>query len=336
MALSLPMRSQLVAGFVRYVRARGGDADGLIRDCGLAADVETMAEVEWTLGELHTFLERAERASGDPFLGVHVAAEWRQGDYGVLEYACRSAATVGGALQRLSRYASLINDLIRVTVEVRDGVVEVDHCIPEHPLCVGRHANEFFVATMIIRMRALCDDSLAPRRVWFAHPAPTDCRELAGLLGTETLAFDCGSNGFAIDRDILARPLATSDPSLLSILDELAEARLETSDAGLASVIVAVRRHVRDRLSEGLPGIGDTAQALKLSPRTLQRRLADANTSYQAVVDDLRQELGRAYVGNPAMPLAEIAFLLGYGDVSSFLRAFKRWTGTTPSSFRLG
>jgi AraC-like DNA-binding protein len=70
------------------------------------------------------------------------------------------------------------------------------------------------------------------------------------------------------------------------------------------------------------------------SARTLRRRLADADTSFQRVVDELRRELAASYLGDPGIKTAEVAFLLGFAEVSTFHRAFRRWTGTTPVAFR--
>lgn len=334
MGAALPMRSQLVAAFVSYVRARGGDTAALLRDSGLPTGAEATPEVSWTLEELYAFLERAEAACGDPFIGIHVAAAGRRGDYGVLEYVCRSAPTVEGGLRRLSRYASLINELIQVTLEIKGQVARLDHRIPGVPLCVGRHANEFFVAFVLGQLRDMCDCAVVARRAWFAHPEPANVGPLVELLGTSDLAFAREANGLELEAALLERPLSSADPSLLAILDELAEARLAKVDAALPSLVTAVRQAVRESLIDGIPPIGAVARTLGMSRRTLQRRLADDATTYHAVIDDLRHELARAYVGTPSLPLAEIAFLLGYSDVSAFVRAFKRWTGTTPGQLR--
>ena len=78
------------------------------------------------------------------------------------------------------------------------------------------------------------------------------------------------------------------------------------------------------------------AGALKMSPRSLQRHLGEEGVSFRALVEDARQELALEYVRDVRRPLGEIAFLLGYTELSPFLRAFKRWTGKTPSGFRAG
>ena len=76
------------------------------------------------------------------------------------------------------------------------------------------------------------------------------------------------------------------------------------------------------------------ASEMRMSPRTLQRRLTTEGTTFARVYETVREELARAYVADAKMPLTEIAFLLGYAELSAFLRAFKRWTGKTPSQFR--
>jgi AraC-like DNA-binding protein len=95
-----------------------------------------------------------------------------------------------------------------------------------------------------------------------------------------------------------------------------------------------VRHRISEKLALGAPAIADIAGALHMSPRTLQRRLADEGTSLNAIIDAVREEIARAKVLDRSLPLGEIAYLCGYSELSAFLRAFKRWTGKSPSDMR--
>jgi AraC-like DNA-binding protein len=328
------MRSQLVGPALAVVREAGGDADGLIRRFELSREAERAAEVVLPLDRLHAFFDEAERAAGDPFLGLHVAERIRRGAYGLLEFSCRSAPTVGEALRRIVRYMALCNELVEVTLEVGPREAIIEQKIVGQPLCVGRHANEFFVAMLLVQSRQLSGKPLAPSRAWFAHPAPRDPAPLESLIGTDRIEFDRERNGMALPRAVLETPLSTHDPALLELLDAQAEAALQLR-ASSSRFLGQVRQQVRDALREGVPPLEDAARALHLSPRTLQRRLADEGTSYNDLVDDVRQELARRWVKEAARPLGEVAFLLGYSELSAFLRAFKRWTGQAAGDFRV-
>src|SRR3954468_18388471 len=116
------MHSRIVGLVLTYVRSRGGDGDRLIREHGLPATADTDEEVVLPLPALHAFLDAAEREIKDPFLGIHIAAAYRRGIFGVMEYACRSAPTLREALDRIVRFRALMNDIVVVSFEERGGM----------------------------------------------------------------------------------------------------------------------------------------------------------------------------------------------------------------------
>lgn len=157
---------------------------------------------------------------------------------------------------------------------------------------------------------------------------------LVEVLGTDRLEFDRERNGIELPRAALAAPLSTHDPALLALLDRQAEAALALRGSS-SRFVGALRQRIRDRLRDGPPTLEEAARALAMSPRTLQRRLAeDEGTSWNVLVDEVRKELAVRWVEEGARPLGEIAFLLGYSELSAFLRALKRWTGRSASELR--
>ncbi len=327
------MRARIVGLVVAYVRKQGGDADALLRGFGLPHTTETDDEVVLSLTSLHAFLDAAEKAIDDPFLGLHVAIAYRRGAYGVMEYACRSSPTLRDALIRVVRFSKLMNDHVEVTLDEKDGAASIQQKIASHPLCVGRHANEFFVATLLDQARHLSGQPCIPLRAWFAHPKPKKLDELITALGTDVIAFDAEANGFSLPSSVLDLPILTHDPSLLGVLDNAAQKELAERPAA-PDFVAQVRRAVRERMRTETPTLENVASDLGMSARTLQRRLSGERTTFLRVHETVREELARAWVADPKMPLTEIAFLLGYAELSAFLRAFKRWTGQTPSQFR--
>ncbi len=331
------MRSQLVAPVLARVREAGADADALARRFGVPADAAGAAEVALPLPTLRALLEAAAEASADPFLGLHVAARMPRGAYGVLEYSCRSAPTVREALTRIVRYIALLNELVTISFEEQPGAGTgvIEQRIAGEPECVGRHGNEFFVATVLGGVRQLTGAPCLAERAWFAHAAPPDTSELEQFLGTSRLRWRAGGNGVALATEVLELPLLTSDPPLLSLLDRTAVQALAGRPAQ-SRLLGHVRQRIRDSLAEAPPTLEGVASGLKMSPRSLQRHLGEEGVSFRALVEDARQELALEYVRDVRRPLGEIAFLLGYTELSPFLRAFKRWTGKTPSGFRAG
>jgi AraC-like DNA-binding protein len=327
------MSVRLIGPTLARVRAAGGDADRLLRAFSLPATVETDAVAWLPLRVLRAFFEAAAEAAGDPDLGLHLVEELPHGRFGLLEYLCRSAPTVREAFRSVARYSALLNHVVRVTFEEHDGLGVVEGRIAGEPLCLGRHTNEHSVALLVLQTRRLAGADCVPLRAWFAHPRPSDTRELERLLGTSRLEFGREANGLALAKAVLDRPLATADSPLLELLDGQAQKALREGSGG-DGFVGAVRQHVREHLSPAPPSLGQTARAMRASARTLQRRLGDAGTTFLALVESVRRELALLHVPDEARPLAEVAFLLGYSDPRALLRAFVRWTGQTPSQFR--
>jgi AraC-like DNA-binding protein len=330
---TLQMRSPLVRPVLAYVRAKGGDADRLMRTHGLAPTAMTDPEAVLPLHDLHAFLDDAEAAIADPFIGIHVAAHFERGTYGILEYAWRSAPDILEALKRVARYITLFNDFVVISLQRRAGAALMEQRIPGFPRCVGRHANEFFVAAILLQARRLTGAPFVPSRVWFAHPAPPDTGELLRILGTDRVEFGRDANGMELAAPLLQLKIASADPELLALMDRFADREIEARIAP-TRFLGQLRETIRTSLRDGPPSLAKAARSMRASPRTLQRRLAEEGTSFHDLVESVREELARAHVAEATRPLGEIAFLLGYSELRPFLRAFRRWTKTTPSAYR--
>lgn len=332
-AAGLPMRSQLIGPALALVAERGGDVTALIRRFGLPPSVADDPEVVLPLATMRALLDAAAGEARTASLGLQLAAALPRGAYGVVEYTSRSAPTIREALVRIVRYIKLLNELVQIELEERDGMGIVEQWIPGEPSCVGRHGNEFFVAMLLLRARALAGAPCVPDRVWLAHAEPPDTAELHRVLGTPHLRFDAGRNGIALPSAVLDLPLVSSDPALLSLLERQAEQDIG-GQSSASRLVALVRRRIRDTLGETPPSLPAIAASLKMSPRTLQRHLGQEGTRFAELVEEIRRELALEYVRDRRRPLGEIAYVLGYAELSPFLRAFKRWTGKTPAELR--
>jgi AraC-like DNA-binding protein len=123
------------------------------------------------------------------------------------------------------------------------------------------------------------------------------------------------------------------DPALLGLLEHQARKALSGMPAS-----ETLQDRVRGRLAVGLPqgevSVEAIARALAISPRTLQRRLSDEQTSFQQVLDDVRREAAELHLRGSVLSIAEISFILGYSESAAFHRAFRRWNRITPQAFR--
>jgi AraC-like DNA-binding protein len=336
---SLMMRSQLVGPAVGFVREASGAAAAarLCAAFGLDEAVAARPEVVLPYEVLEDFLAEAARASGVRGFGLRLAERFPRGGYGVLEYACRTAPTARAALERIVRYVRLLNEVVSVSFEEARGEGRVEQRFPDG-VGVGRggasHVGEFFVATLLVGARALVDEACRPRRVWFRAREVADAAAWRALVGDGCeLQLARRGNGLALPAALLDQPVRGADPALLALLDRQAEQLLGGQPAA-GRTAELVRRRLVATFARGLPAVAEVAAELGMSARTLQRRLGDEGTSFAALLDGARHELALELVAENRHPLGEIAFRLGYAELSPFLRAFKRWTGKTPGALR--
>jgi AraC-like DNA-binding protein len=167
--------------------------------------------------------------------------------------------------------------------------------------------------------------------VRFAHCAPRDAREHERFFGAP-LRFATGENALVLPQALLDLPCRGTDRSLLSLLDRYAADRLAAPPT--ATFADRARATLSEELQAGHVTAHGLAARLEVSTRTLHRSLAAEGTSYRLLLAQLRLDIAARHLMDDRMSVAEIAFLVGFSELSAFHRAFKRWTGRTPAAFR--
>jgi AraC-like DNA-binding protein len=325
--------SHLVYSASDYLKRQGRDPEALARTVGLPVAATRSAGEEIALSHQIAFFDLAAETLGDPHFGLSVGQHRAQGTYGLVEFLVRSSSTMGEAFQRASRYFSVLNPSSVIRFEAKGAEVELTHAVPGAPGALGRHGNELTLASMTLISRELTGRDWSPLAVWFANQPGPDRARLESFFGTKQLGFDAPNNGFRFAASDLELELIRSDPALASFLELQAQEKaraLPSADDLVGQVEEAIRR----ALPDGAPSLERLALRMDLSARTLQRRLEERGARFADLLERIRQELAQKYVAEHDRPVTEIAFLLGYSDVTTFLRAFKRWTGKTPSELR--
>jgi AraC-like DNA-binding protein len=196
-----------------------------------------------------------------------------------------------------------------------------------------RHLHEYVLASVLTHTRTLTGLRVVPRAVWFLHARPRRVDALHRFFGTEEVDFGRAENGLLFDRAWMEARLTTADPRLLATAEQLADSALRAR-APAEDFTTTVAARIEEALGSGA-GVEDIAARLHMSKRTLQRRLEEGGLSFQELVDRVRAEKARALVRDEQLELADVAFRLGFSDVSSFSRSFRRWTGISPGRYRL-
>jgi AraC-like DNA-binding protein len=316
--------SAIVVGLV----AAGVDADAVFTRAGIPLAELGDPERRFPREAMLTLWKTARQEAKDPAFGLHIAEWVPYGSFGVLEYIARSSATLGEALARVGKYARWLDDVGEVSFVKRgDDVTIVPLLSDAWP--IPSDVMEGLLAFTVRMARELCGDpSLLPRAVEVRHAPPPDTREHTRVFGVP-VRFNAGRDGITFSESQLALPVPKADPALSAILDRHAQELLKRLPSA-GTFAERVRGLLAAELRGGNPELEQVAAKLRISARTLRRRLKDEGTGLTALLDELRRELALRYLEEHAMTLDAIAFELGFGDARAFRRAFKRWTGRAP------
>ncbi|HEU4411776.1 MAG TPA: AraC family transcriptional regulator [Polyangiaceae bacterium] len=325
--MSEPPARRLPRLLLAALRDEGLDVDALARAAGLASLEGFLAP-----DAADRFFALALASVGDPAFGLRLGASLRPELFDVIGFAAMSRRTYGEALALLARYKRMVTgdrlELARTPTEARLRFRAAPLAPPA--LAIKIEAELAFLVTFGRRLGAA--PALAPRRVSFEHEAPPHAAACEAFFRCP-LAFAAGRNELVLAPADLDLPLVSGNAELAPFFEDRADGLLAEADAS-APLEARVRAALAGALRGDLPPLEDVAQKLALSPRTLQRRLHAEGTSYQRLVDEVREGLARRHVREGRLGATEIAFLLGFTNPNSFYRAFRRWTGTTPEAFR--
>lgn len=326
----------IASGAVRKLldgaRAHGLDIERLCADAGTRPDVADDPDARLPLPLLHALWEAVAARRPQPDLALEGARHYRPGDYGLVGFVAASSATLGDGLDAVVRYARLWTDspVMRWTAP---GEVDVETRPAMADRLGLRLTIEAALAELLHGARVLTGQpALAPARVRVGHPPPATTAAHDAFFAV-AVEFGAPRTALTFATDQLATPLPGHDSQLGAFLRTLARDGLARR-APPDDLLGQVRAQIAERLARALPDAATVAGALAMSERTLRRRLDDAGTSFRAELDAVRAELATSYVRDRRLPLSEVAFLLGFAEQSAFNRAFRRWTGQTPSAAR--
>ena len=329
------MSAVIGAMIVHAAAAQGADPAALCASTGFDPSRAADPDARISLAVEEALWNEAARRTGDEAFGLHAALAIRPGAFDVLDYAVRCAPDLRAALERLVRYNRLVHDVATFALKESATRLRIEHGFRDASGVQSRHSADFTVGSLVTIGAQITGAPLVPRAVEFRHgrPSPAVVAEYARFFGLEP-RFAQRSNALEIDADLQHRPLVAADPALSRVIERHAEALLAARPAREQSVADRVRRVLAASLGEGEATLALVADRLRMSERSVQRKLAEEGVTFDALLDELRRDLALRYLADPKLAIAEVAYLLGYSEPSPFHRAFKRWTGHTPAEAR--
>ncbi|MTE11385.1 AraC family transcriptional regulator [Nocardia aurantiaca] len=326
-----------VALMVGFAREHGVPAARMLQGSGLSerqlADPDEQIDAHTELAVIRNLVREL---GARPNLGLEVGRRYRITTFGIFGFACVSSPTLGEAIAFALRYLELSFTFCIPAASWRPGEFVARIHDERVPFDVRRFLVERDVAAMHQVMSDLMGRPIPLLRADFDFPAPENLGPYTEMYGL-TPSFEAEHNLFALDPAILQQPLPQANEHTWAMC--LAQCRDLVSRRRARTGIAA---EVRERLVPrgGLdgfavpPGIDSVAKDLNMSTRTLRRHLDAAGTSYRQLLDEVRRALAEEMLTATPLSVSDVAIRLGYAEASTFIHAFKRWTGTTPSAYR--
>ena len=328
--MTVANRFRVPSILARRLDELGVSAADVLRHAGLPAGLLDQEKIHVSTEELFALYRGVGEASRDPAIGLKLGTEPRFERYDAICMAAVSARSFRDALQRLARYKQLVcpEELI-----VTD---RGDECRVQFKWLLAEETEphvlvDICFARVLDIARRGAGERVVPKRIDLRF-APANRKMYQADFGCAA-TFEARQNAIVFRKADVDRAFVTHNADLFAIVAPQLEAELTQALAskalgeqvkGLLKRLIAGRR----------PGIEEVAKELRLSSRTLQRRLTEEGASFQQLLQEARRELARHYLLYSSLELNETAYLLGYEDAPSFFRAFHEWEGSTPGDWR--
>ena len=326
------VQAQSLRGYRELVRDLGGNPSRLLRRAGVDPAALDQLTTFISFEAVTDLLERSATELDSPDFGLRLAERQDIGILGTLAVAMRYSETVGQAMFTASQYLDVYNAAISFTINTGDSrgqALLVFKLLPGHYLRWTQTAEHGIGLTWRI-LTLLSEGRCHLQGIWFPHPAVAAEASYRARFDAP-LVFGADQAALAVTEKDLDLPISETIEELHDLATRYLDSQLPR---GRSSLTLQVRQTIEALLGTGACSHQEVARALYMHPRTLQRRLREEGTTFEAIKDEARQDLAQRYLSQPEVPLTQITALLGYSEQSALGRSCRRWFDTTPREMR--
>ncbi|WP_417465416.1 AraC family transcriptional regulator ligand-binding domain-containing protein [Kordiimonas sp.] len=274
----------------------------------------------------------ADRFATDGLIGLHVGKSVRYGSYASLGHLLVTSDTVGDALRAACDYALYVGAAGRFELIEAEDEARLVYS-PIRPNWLAGEVRSEAVLLPFARFARWASPGVAPVRVYLMRSKPSNAAAFEEAFGAPVV-FDADVHAMTWPREALMRPMNDANPALHAMLKEHVRAEMPA----LAGVTSQLEHYFKERLGEGGHPtgltIGDAADGLNMSVRSLQRELEQAGESFRGQLAKAREGEARRLLTQKNVSVQVVSALLGYSEPAAFIRAFGRWTGMSPAEYR--
>ncbi|NIN61267.1 MAG: AraC family transcriptional regulator [Gammaproteobacteria bacterium] len=274
----------------------------------------------------------ATEATGDPCFGLNVVKHWHPTTLHALGYAWFASHTLKEGFERMERYVHIACTATTASLrETTDGYEFRLGVLPEYKPSPDFAAVDAGMATILHMCRQSCGEEFNPIRLELVRPMPDRAEKFYEYFQSQII-FNSDENQFLFEKYCIEKSLPTANVDLALANEKIIREYLNRLDR--SDILTRVQTLLSENLTSGNITEKQMADMLNMSVRSLQRKLEEQGQNYKSLLDETRRELAIQYIRNSRYSINEITYLLGFSEASNFSRAFKRWTGSSPSHYR--
>ncbi|MCB1756740.1 MAG: AraC family transcriptional regulator [Gammaproteobacteria bacterium] len=319
-------------GFLEQIQKHNGDVDRILGNATVrTTDLDNPIN-EINLNQHCLMFEEAAKITGYDNFGLRFGDQFQPEQLGPIGYAAITSPTLSSALQNMERYFcahqgktsfGLIQDSDILWLSYRILDPRIEYRRQDAELSLGMFRNIF---------RRALGPGWAPLEIRFEHAAPDKPHEHETIFGAP-VKFGSRTNAIAFRRKCLDATMPGQDPYLFALIEAFLQSRsqIQTSAEDFACV---VRNQIKLHLGDSPPTLCMIAKTLGYAEHAFHKELKESGLNYNDLLRAARKELALHYIINRDIPLTDVAYCLGYSELSAFSRAFRSWTGMSPQRYR--
>lgn len=319
------------SGLGDFIAESGGEPDLVFERIGVDPTCLGDKRTALDLADYVAMMEEAARTTRHDNFGLWFGQRYRPEMLGLIGEIALAAPTLGAAIEHLARWFPWHQQATETRLVRRGEFLRLEYRILDGSIVDRRQDAELTMGMFANVFRACLGPHWAPEAVLFEHARPSAWREHETAFDAEA-RWSQGTNALVFRGRGLDRAMPCADLRRLQGLT--ADLAAVAGSCGAPNFVDRLRGEIRRHLAAGEVRIEEIAEALAIPSWTLQRRLADYGATFSEIIEQTRRDLARHYLSQRHLPLGDIAFLLGYSEPSAFSRAFSRWFGASPRSFR--
>jgi AraC-like DNA-binding protein len=329
-ALEGTIRVGVARGIVEALCDLCADPDPVIRQAGLDPRRFDDPDDVIPFSSMGRLLKHGVERTGDPYLGLRAGGRMKVSSYGIVGRLAANGSSLKDALENLAGHLHLVDEGAVMTLMLSESLAVLTYGIAQPEVECTDQIHDMAIAALTAVIRTLYRDEWAPTEVLLPRRLPADPGPYLRFFRAP-VRFDEEEAALVFPAALLDQRISGADAVHRRILKERIRDREATHDHGLTGEL---RRLLRSRMAKGNCSVSAVADSVALHRRTLNRRLRAEGTKFRRLAAETRFEIARQLLADTSVPMVQVAIVLGYSEASAFTRAFKRWSGRTPSEWR--